>query len=580
MGTIDLTTTTGAQTWTVPADWNNTSNTIEVIASGGGGGTPAGAGSGSGGGGGGYSKITNLALTPGATVNFFGSTGGAANTAGPDAWFNGASLAASSVGAKGGGAGAGNSAGGAGGASASGIGTVKFSGGAGGTGNPTNSGGGGGGAASAAGNGGNGGPGLGGFSTAGGVGGTSGAGLAGGAGGANTGTAGSPGAPGVDLVAAGRGSGSGGGGAGVGVSPGGIQAGGAGGLYGAGGGGGSGDTSGNGAGGVGGQYIIRITYQSTHAFGDSVTASTAATDTAHGYVALLGASLGVAIVNHGISGDMVPDGAAKIYTVTPGLNDKFTLMFGINDERIYGVNATTQAYFRAGLQDHCAYLGTATKQLALSSGAETGVWGATGVLGIGKSSNTNGSTKQWTVSGTTVYLSMLRQDTGTGTYDVQIDGSTVGSFATQSTGLATLNGINYGPRLHRFAGLANTSHTVKVIVTSATGGANQVYAQWVAGNTQTVKPNVYLADVLRATAYTSGGSAANVAAYDVDVAALIAELQADGLSVRAVPVQNLLDLVADMDGAYHPINSGHAKIAAVFLAAMTGSTARSFGAMI
>jgi hypothetical protein len=55
-------TVAGAGTWTVPADWNNADNAIEVIGAGGGGANSAPASGTSSGGGGGYSKISGVAL--------------------------------------------------------------------------------------------------------------------------------------------------------------------------------------------------------------------------------------------------------------------------------------------------------------------------------------------------------------------------------------------------------------------------------------------------------------------------------------------------------------------------------------
>jgi hypothetical protein len=131
--------------WTVPTDWNSANNTVETIGAGGGGQTANGSYAGSGGGGGAYSKITNLSLTAGSSITIQVGTGGSAGIAGGDTWFNGASLAASSVGAKGGGGG-GDGSGGAGGAASSGVGTTKYNGGNGGTdtANPYGAGGGGG----------------------------------------------------------------------------------------------------------------------------------------------------------------------------------------------------------------------------------------------------------------------------------------------------------------------------------------------------------------------------------------------------------------------------------------------------
>lgn len=75
---------TSGTTWTVPADWNSASNTIEVIGGGGGGGGgnrgARGYVSGSGGGGGGYSKRENIVFVPGSDVEYQIGAGGAGGT--------------------------------------------------------------------------------------------------------------------------------------------------------------------------------------------------------------------------------------------------------------------------------------------------------------------------------------------------------------------------------------------------------------------------------------------------------------------------------------------------------------------
>jgi hypothetical protein len=232
-------------------------------------------------------------------VTFQVGSGGTAGNPGGNTWFNGASLAASAVGAKGGGANSGP-AGGPGGDAASGIGTTRYSGGAGGSsGNIANGGGGGGGAAGPNGAGQAGGPSAhnsgpggggagGGSSTAGADSPTVNSNLFGGQGGtAQDGTAGGAAAVagGSDAVAGSRGSGGGGGAAdGVGTQRAGAMGGdgiefdsthgagggggaagnadyngGGGGLYG-GGGGATYYVRGTGVGGTGGQGIIVINY--------------------------------------------------------------------------------------------------------------------------------------------------------------------------------------------------------------------------------------------------------------------------------------------------------------------------------
>ena len=254
---------TSGSTWTVPADWNNANNTIETIGGGGASADQVGGIGKGGGGGGAYSKITNLSLTPSASVDISVGTGGAhdGTTTGGDTWFNGASLAASSVGAKGG-SGTSNGTGAAGGVADDGVGTTKYSGGAGGNSGVWGyTGGGGGGAGGPDGAGANGSTnGVGDPSDIGGAGGTggNGSGGAGGAGGAGLGGSGSPGGAGTELGSS-KGSGGGGGGAG-GAS---VQdgAGGTGGIYGGGGGGAGGSSaSSNSNGGSGGNGVIVVTY--------------------------------------------------------------------------------------------------------------------------------------------------------------------------------------------------------------------------------------------------------------------------------------------------------------------------------
>src|SRR5258707_11255963 len=80
---------TSGTTWTVPNDWNNSSNTIEAIGAGGGGagGHLASGNPGAGGGGGAYATISNVALTPGASIAIQigqGGIGGTAENGGTD----------------------------------------------------------------------------------------------------------------------------------------------------------------------------------------------------------------------------------------------------------------------------------------------------------------------------------------------------------------------------------------------------------------------------------------------------------------------------------------------------------------
>lgn len=238
---------TSGTSYSVPSDWNNSDNSIEVIGGGGGGG---GNTNGDGGGGGGaYSRSLNLALTPGSTVTYAVGAGGSAGSvgndggAGGDTYFcnstsNCSSISGSAViiGAKGGGGGGSAGVGGSGGASGSGVGSTKYSGGNGGSGNTTDVfGGGGGGAAGPNSNGNSG------SITA----------VGGDAGGVNPGQGGSAQSAGGDGTAFGSRGAGGGGGGGTGTGTGGQ-----GGLHGGGGGGGAQ----NFAGGAGRDGLVYLFY--------------------------------------------------------------------------------------------------------------------------------------------------------------------------------------------------------------------------------------------------------------------------------------------------------------------------------
>lgn len=143
------------QTGTSPADWGNSQNAVETLGAGGSGGASMGTNAAGCGGGGGawngrghYESLGanhNFAV-PGTTTYTWqvgaggtavsrASNGNTTGNAGGDTWFNGTTLAGSSVGSKGGSGGGatGTSAnGGAGGVGASGQGTSSFDGGRGG----------------------------------------------------------------------------------------------------------------------------------------------------------------------------------------------------------------------------------------------------------------------------------------------------------------------------------------------------------------------------------------------------------------------------------------------------------------
>jgi len=288
-------TDTATTSWTVPSDWNSSSNTIHLIGAGGGGGgsrytSTVNKAGGGGGGGGGYTSVTNYSTTPSSSITVAVGTGGTAGassggtggTGGTTSWATTNTATGGTGGSTtttptsvGGTGGSGTYSGGTGGAGSTTTtsGVIVTGGGGGGAAGPNGAGGAGGigfanatvGNTAGGGGGGNGGGSAGGnaSSATGGTGGNNFGGTGGGA--SNTaGTGGGGGGGGVNAV--GKSGGTGidilntiGGGGGSGGSAGASSAGLIGVVYGAGGSGGSTNTTTN-TGGAGAQGLIVIAY--------------------------------------------------------------------------------------------------------------------------------------------------------------------------------------------------------------------------------------------------------------------------------------------------------------------------------
>ena len=241
---------TSGTSWTVPSDWNNAGNTVEVI---GAGGAHKSSSATAGAGGGSYSKANNLALTPGSSVAYNIGISGLASP-GESTWFGSATLSSALVAAQGG-CNVSSSSNCTNSTSAN-IGSVIYTGGKGGNDGYS--------AGFAAGGGGAAGPHGGGVrgqdsgSTTGGSGGAGDNGY-GGAGGAHSNGLASPGGAGAEYTATAGGTAGSGGGGGAGSNRNGGGS--TGGAYG--GGAGGGNTSGTVAGGKG---LIVITYATAALF--------------------------------------------------------------------------------------------------------------------------------------------------------------------------------------------------------------------------------------------------------------------------------------------------------------------------
>jgi len=463
--TVIFIATTASTTWIVPSDWNNASNTIEVVGGGGGGANSPGARTTSGGGGGGaaYSKAANVTLTAGGTVTIAVGVGGATSTVGKDTFLcNATTNCASATGtavvaaAKGGG-GAVTATGGTGGATSTSVGSTKFAGGAGGTGtsganNGGGAGGGGAGGTTAAGSAGANGV----VEGAGGAGGAGGAALggAGGTGGATATPGGNGGAGGNGTVwdaTHGVGGGGGGGGFGGGGAGGQGGAGGTGGNYG-GGGGGGGDcdaSCGVASGSAGTQGIIVITY--TPAAGGTLTVSNVT-------------------LNNNTAIILTPNATTTISAVASTTAGANPILYA------------TSTIYRSGLGVTCAANNLNCYQLASSScsfsGATTTVTCSAGIWYFAQATDASSSfaSQNW-LSAITITDSASATNSSSTTSGVELNTLLAINVTTSSINYGTLNASSTSGSVNQIAtttNAGNASTTLNISGTALTSGSNSI----------------------------------------------------------------------------------------------------------
>lgn len=319
-----------------------------------------------------------------------------------------------------------------------------------------------------------------------------------------------------------------------------------------------------------------------HAFGDSITNGVGASDGAHTYIALLGGLKGWSINNHSSNGQMAPDQANPIYSLTVAENTLSTYFLGANDERFYTTSGLRQD-FQAMQLVELAWLAipASNKVLGTDTGAITyaGSWSDTVAYGLGKNSNTNGDTATFNVYGSNIVIGSIAfgSDQGVdGAFTIEIDGNLYDTYSSKFNGVITTQfSRNYAPFAIVITGLGEAEHQIVITVTSATDAANPVYLDWYASTRGVLTndgPWVYVSNCIRAdtSSYSiNGGSEANVTAFNAIIKANAGLLANMGLNVTLVDNVNVINPTSDLGDGLHPNDTGHAKIAQAFSTAMS-----------
>jgi len=321
-------------------------------------------------------------------------------------------------------------------------------------------------------------------------------------------------------------------------------------------------------------YLSKNTSKSYTSFGNSITFGLWASSENNKYAQLIAGRYGLPLNNTGIPGDQAADIQQKIYsTAVNGQSyQMFTAMTGANDVTYYGADADKQANYKSIIDASIAWLNIPINNKILGQSTAityTGSWSNAAYYNaaISKVSTTNGDNASFTISGSVIYVAYTMLDGNAGQMSVTVDGisqGTLNNYGQNNSTIATFNGVNYGSGLKRISGLSNTSHTVSITVTSATGTNNKAIIDWAGSNSGL--GGFSGAPILVQGEVPIRFSSTNVATYNNLVRQSVNTLKSDGMNVFTAYTQNVTNPSTDLasDGA-HPNDSGHRKLANAFI---------------
>lgn len=294
-------------------------------------------------------------------------------------------------------------------------------------------------------------------------------------------------------------------------------------------------------------------------FGDSLTVGYGVSPPSAVWGAKLAAARGLTWINKALNGAMASDEGAISYGFVPVVGDIHIIDIGVNSQRVFSTDVTKRGYEAAmdrELMLTCAAPSRATLRPSGAVSFPAGTWTDIPLNPVGKYTTNNGAKAVATVSGTTVFVTVLFTDApgNSESFTVKIDGTTYGPFTSATSGVNTSAlGPVAPPAAFRFPSLAAGSHTVEVTNTGTSG--KSFYLNSITGNTQASHPKVLVGNIARWTAagYASfapafGGSDANIAAYNTMISGVVAEMVADGFDVTLIDLCSVINPATDLQG--------------------------------
>jgi hypothetical protein len=322
-----------------------------------------------------------------------------------------------------------------------------------------------------------------------------------------------------------------------------------------------------------------------YAFGDSITAGSAASDEAHRYTNLFAAYKGWTLVNRGVGSYMTIEAIRWAYYYAVGSTMQSFMLLGGNDAAIVLSDSAKQLVYKRALLAECAWLAIpdVNKKRADRVGdvTFTGTWTPTTAADywgpafgyeypagiVGKYTTASGAKAVFQVKGRSIYVSSINLKTGTGQFKLTVDGVDKGTYNCYGSYNSTGGRNPYAPMLIRVTNLnPGVTHTVEV---EKVGASGSIFFDWGAGCGELAgHPTVYVSSIFRGQ-YVS---LLVVTQFNAIIHDVFTELSDDALDVRFANAFAYFvypaDVVSDL---VHPNDSGMAHIAQGFENAIEGT---------
>lgn len=311
------------------------------------------------------------------------------------------------------------------------------------------------------------------------------------------------------------------------------------------------------------------------AFGDSITVGAGASSNSLGYAYVLAGKLGATLKNLGQSSAQAIDKCPALMANQPEAGDSSLVFFGTNEQHYCFTDPATDAtadaknalqrqYYRECMRAYGVRLAASPKAILPATGAVfSGALVTSGLVYGSYGMAAAGSKVSFAASGDKIALGFLRQRNNTSTFQVKIDGTVVGEYASGGDIRTEINsgaGTQHGLMAFVYSGLGAGSHAVEIIATSAASTGGKLVFPLFSVELDQPNKKVLFVNLPLGKCYTNGGNDANTDAYNAEISALVAELRGYGIDARIVDIRSRFT-IDNMYDCHHPNTYGHALIA-------------------